>query len=104
MNNKENKQIDQVGERLVRVETQMGTCLLEIGGLKTDIQKLMRNEIPHLKEAILKLQLNFNKKFEELNKNIGGVKNTVNILALKVAIITTILVTALQYLLKKYLP
>jgi len=104
MNNKENKSIDQVGERLVRVETQMGTCLLELGGLKTDIQKLMRNEIPHLKEAVLKLQLNFNKQIEKVNGNIGEVKNKVNILWLKVSIITTILVTALQYLLKKYLP
>ena len=90
MNNKEN-------ERLAKLETHVTDLRLACGEIRSDIKKIMQNELPHIKEQLLKIKLTFNQKIDKLDKKIS-------LLWLKVGVITAIGVAVIQYLIKYFLP
>ena len=84
-------------DRITRLETQFSDMRLVVNDTSTDIKKIMRNEFPHVKESILKLRISFDKKINKLDKKVG-------ILWLKVSIVTTILISFISYLMRRFLP
>ena len=84
-------------ERLIRVETELSNLRLVVGDVKSDVKKMMANDLPHIKTSILKLKLSFKEEINKLDKKVG-------ILWLKVSIVTAILVAFISYLMRRFLP
>ena len=101
MNNQEN-------ERLATQKTQVSDLRLACGEIRTDIKKIMRNELPHLRllivEKITKLKESVNEEFKKFDKRLDKSEKKLLIIWTILLVVATVVQIIIAQLLKKYLP
>jgi len=87
-------------KKLAKVEVQVTSLQSEVGDIKQDIKKIMRNELPHLRllinEKITKLSKNLDKRIDKLDRKVV-------ILWAVLTVIATIGGNIANHLISKYL-